>query len=59
MRRDLELEALFPAEMVKILGQSDVLTSPGQTVASSCKHIGVASFIYYRGCKESGLLKTD
>jgi len=50
----------FSAEqIVNNLREADVLLSQGQTVAQSCKQIGVTDKTYYRWRKEFGGMKTD
>ncbi len=48
-----------PEEIVNKLREADVLIGQGQTVAQSCKRIGVVSFTYYRWRREYGGMKTN
>jgi len=50
----------FSAEqIVNKLREADVLLSQGQTIAQTCKQIGITDQTYYRWRKEYGGLKTD
>ena len=48
-----------PEEIVAKLGQIDVLTSQGQSVADAVRSIGVTEVSYYRWRREYGGLKSD
>ena len=48
-----------PEEIVNKLQEADVLISQGQTVALTCKRIGVTSITYYRWRREYGGMKTN
>ena len=48
-----------PEEIVVKLGQVDVLTSQGSTVADAIRQIGVTEITYYRWRKEFGGLQTN
>ena len=48
-----------PEELVAKLGQVDVLTPQGNTVADAVRAIGVTEVASYRGRQEFGGLKSD
>ena len=48
-----------PEEIVAKLGQVDVLTSQGRSVAEAIRSIGVSEVTYYRWRQEYGGLKSD
>ena len=46
-------------KIIRQLRQAEVLQSRGQTIAQSCKAIGVSEQTYYRWRKEYGRLNLD
>tara|TARA_B100000586_G_C19980301_1_gene371689 strand:+ start:75 stop:350 length:276 start_codon:yes stop_codon:yes gene_type:complete len=46
-------------KIIRILREVEVLQSQGQTVAESCRKLGVGEHTYYRWKKEYGRLEVD